>query len=113
MREVLPRAVENRLRLIIRAMAAVLALAVVALLVTLIVYLTDDDALLGNGTSRWASHAGDHGSFWLALALSVVATVALAAAARTGRVRTALGAVALGGLAVAASAVAFVAFSDY
>lgn len=106
-------ALEGRLRLVIRAMAAVLAVAVVALAVTLGIYLAGDDASLGNGTSRWTSHADERGSFWLALALSVLATVGLVAATRSGRVRVAIAGVAVGGLAVAATAVTFVAFADY
>lgn len=105
---------DRRLRLLIRAMALVLAAALVALLVTLGLYLAGDEAALADGTSRWASRAGDAGArvaFWLAVALSAGAVLALLAAARSGRLRTALGAVAVGGLAFAATALTFAEFT--
>ena len=97
-----------------RAVGAVVAGLLLAVLTLLIVYVLRDDAYLNDGTSRWASRAGDadaRAALWSALALTVVSIPVLPAGIWRRRVVPTLAGALLAGLALAADAFAFVGFT--
>ncbi len=105
---------EGRLRLLMRVLAAALAVAVVGLMASLIAYVTGEDAYLGDGTSRWRGRADDadaRGAFWVAVGLSVTAVALLLGGVGTRRLGVMIVGSVVAGLAALAFGLTYVAFT--